>query len=65
MDLTKQLDHTIVMWRRLRHKEGRRSCEHLDHAFGCDWHTCLHPDNPTAINVCSYEHCPIIETRGD
>jgi len=36
----------------------RRGCIHRDRSYGSDWVTCLHRNNPTAIRVCNYDHCP-------
>ena len=41
-----------------RHKEFKRNCTWLDRSPGSDWVTCRHIENPTALQVCSYEHCP-------
>jgi hypothetical protein len=48
------------MWN--RHRKKRDECASLERKFGSDWVTCSHPDNPTALSVCSYEHCPIIDS---
>jgi hypothetical protein len=40
------------------HQTRKRNCQSLDRSFGADWVTCLHADNPTALQVCSHEHCP-------
>ena len=42
-----------------KHKKKRRACKFLDHTPKSDWNTCPHLLNPTAIQVCSDEHCPI------
>lgn len=42
-----------------KHKKKRRNCEYLDRTFSADWVTCLNDKNPTAIQVCSDEHCPM------
>jgi hypothetical protein len=41
-----------------RHQDRKRNCSFLDRSFSSDWVTCLHDDNPTALQVCSFEHCP-------
>lgn len=42
-----------------KHKKKSRSCEYLDRTAGADWVTCLNDKNPTALEVCSDEHCPL------
>jgi len=42
-----------------KHKQKSRRCEYLDRSVGSDWVTCLNDKNPTAIKVCSDEHCPM------
>ena len=66
MDLAAQLTNTSEMWAKMlekqrNHNQKRRKCTHLDWAFHSDWVTCLHPDNPTELQVCSHHHCPIKE----
>jgi hypothetical protein len=39
-------------------RQFKRNCNKLDMSHGSDWNTCLHVDNPTAIQICSPEHCP-------
>ena len=47
------------------HSKKRRACFFLDHSFGGDWVTCNHSGNPTALQVCSHEHCPLpLPTEG-
>jgi hypothetical protein len=41
-----------------RHQTRKRDCSFLDRSFGADWVTCLHDDNPTALQICAHEHCP-------
>lgn len=41
------------------HQKFKRKCYWLDTAFSADNVTCLHTKNPTGINVCSHEHCPL------
>jgi hypothetical protein len=41
------------------HQKFKRTCGFLDPSFNSDNVTCLHIDNPTAIKVCSFEHCPM------
>lgn len=41
------------------HQKFKRHCDWLDRKFESDNVTCLHADNPTAIMVCSSEHCPV------
>ena len=40
------------------HKRKARKCKFRDNRPGSDWVTCDHTDNPTALKVCSEEHCP-------
>jgi hypothetical protein len=40
------------------HQKFKRNCKWLDTAFSSDNVTCLHDDNPTALQVCSNEYCP-------
>ena len=41
-----------------KHLIRKRKCKHLDRRAGSDWVTCLHPNNPVALKICSHEHCP-------
>lgn len=43
----------------MNHDQYKRKCGHLDRSPCSDWVTCLHKDNPTALQVCSDEHCPV------
>ena len=44
-----------------RHRKVARKCPFLDRRPSSDWVTCTHTDNPTAIQICSDEHCPIYD----
>lgn len=51
-------ERRVGMIRYRRHQEFKRNCGKLDRSYGSDWNTCRHAGNPTAINICSPEHCP-------
>ena len=43
-----------------------RKCSSRDTRPSSDWVTCLNTDNPTTLQVCSTEHCPIYgDGRGE
>jgi hypothetical protein len=46
-----------------KHQRKKRKCSFFDTSFFSDSVTCLNPDNPTAIQVCSDEHCPLKNSK--
>jgi hypothetical protein len=42
------------------HQRKKRKCSSLERNPNSDWVTCTHVDNPTALGVCSHEHCSIV-----
>jgi len=42
-----------MKWNKFKYK-----CKYWNSSFNGDWVTCDHPENKTAIMVCSLKHCP-------
>jgi hypothetical protein len=48
-----------------KHNKKKDKCPSLERKPSSDWVTCTHANNPTAIRVCSYEHCPVVNSDTD